>query len=363
MKYLDEYRDADLAKALLNEIHDEVSRSWVIMEICGGQTHSLVRNGLIDLLPPKIEMIHGPGCPVCVTPMVLIDQAIELAMRPEVILTTFGDMMRVPGTERSLLSAKAEGADVRMVYSPLEAVELAKREKNREVVFFAVGFETTAPANAISVLQAQAEGIGNFSLLSSHVLVPPAMEAILSDPENRVQAFLAAGHVCTIMGMREYHPISEKYAIPIIATGFEPVDLLKGIHEAVQMLENGEWGVKNAYERVVREEGNPEAQSVLEKVFRTDSRAWRGMGVIPESGYHLREEMKHFDAQHKFELRSKSSEKSNGCISGDILKGAKKPMECPFFGTSCDPEHPMGAPMVSSEGACAAYYHFKQETI
>lgn len=359
MKYLTEYRDTELSRVLLDKIQTAVTRTWNIMEVCGGQTHSLVKNGIIQMLPKEINMIHGPGCPVCVTPIALIDQAIELSLREGVIMCSFGDMLRVPGSKKSLLQAKAEGADVRMVYSPLDAVQMAKQNPEKQVVFFAVGFETTAPANALSVVQAEKMNIRNYSILTSHVLVPPAMEAILSDKESHVDGFLAAGHVCTIMGNKEYYPIAEKYKVPIVITGFEPVDLLQGIYMVIRQLENGEAKVENQYARVVMEQGNLLAQETIFDVFEIQKREWRGIGMIPDSGYELKAEYKDFDARYKFDLSDDDEfHQPNLCQAGDILKGIKKPFECPHFGKLCTPENPLGAPMVSSEGACAAYYHY-----
>lgn len=358
MKYLSEYRDAEVVKTLVNDIKAITTRPWTIMEICGGQTHSLVKNGLLEMLPKEITMVHGPGCPVCVTPISIIDEAVILAKKPEVILCSFGDMLRVPGSEKSLLQAKAEGADVRIVYSPLEAVKLAKENPEREVVFFAVGFETTAPANALSVIQADKSGIKNYSILASHVLVPPAMEAILSDPETTVNAFLAAGHVCTIMGIDEYFPIAEKYKVPIVVTGFEPVDLLQGIYMAVKQLEAGEAKVENQYARVVQREGNSLAREAIEKVFDISDRDWRGIGTIPHSGWEVNNRYQKYNARNKFNLQPIEERENKNCIAGEIMKGKKKPFDCPLFGKACNPEHPQGAPMVSSEGACAAYYHY-----
>jgi len=304
-------------------------------------------------------MIHGPGCPVCVTPRYLIDKAVYLAEKKDVILCSFGDMVRVPGTEKSLLEAKAAGADVRIVYSPLEAVRLAQRFPHKEVVFFAVGFETTAPANALAVLQAEKEGLNNFSMLVSHVLVPPAIRTLMEDPHTRIDAFLAAGHVCAVMGYWQYHDLAAKYRIPIVVTGFEPVDLLKGILAAVKQLERGEYFVENQYPRVVREEGNVAAQEIIRRVFRTGDRVWRGIGTIPRSGWHLRDEFARFDAEKKFTFDIPKAEEESECIAGDIMKGIKKPFDCHHFGRKCTPQNPLGAPMVSSEGACAAYYHFR----
>lgn len=358
MKFLSEFRNPELVEQYFKEIRQTVTRPWAIMEVCGGQTHSLVKNGILNLLPKEITMVHGPGCPVCVTPLNLIDKAVYLAEEKGVILCSFGDMLRVPGSRKSLLEAKAAGADVRILYSPLEAVELAKELPDREVVFFAVGFETTAPANALSVLHAQQQGVTNYSILASHVLVPPAIAAVMEDDESNIQAFLAAGHVCTIMGTDEYGPLVEKYRIPIVVTGFEPVDLLQGILMTVRQLEKGEYKLENQYSRVVRPEGNPAARQVMEQVFTVDDREWRGIGTIPGSGYELRPELAAYDANRKFQVNIAKAEESKECIAGQVLKGIKKPHECPQFGKKCTPASPLGAPMVSSEGACAAYYHF-----
>ena len=363
MKYLSEYRDPELVKQYLNEIHKITTRPWKIMEICGGQTHGLVKNGIIDMLPEKITMVHGPGCPVCVTPVSIIDEAVYLAKKPNVIICSFGDMLRVPGSQKSLLEAKAEGADVRILYSPLEAVQLAQENPEKEVVFFAVGFETTAPANALSIVHADKMGVKNYSILASHVLVPPAMEAILSDKENQIDAFLAAGHVCTIMGMEEYYPVVEKYKTPVVITGFEPVDLLQGILMAVQQLEKGEYKLENQYTRYVQREGNRMAKQTMEEVFDVSDRMWRGIGTIPQSGYEVNEKYKLYNSRVKFNLDLPVAPENPECISGDIMKGLKKPVQCPNFGTKCKPEHPLGAPMVSSEGACAAYYHYSDKNI
>lgn len=358
MKYLSEYRNPELAEQFLEEIQRITTKPWTLMEICGGQTHSLVKNGLLDMLPDFITMVHGPGCPVCVTSVSVIDEAIWLAEQPDVILCSFGDMLRVPGSKKSLLEAKAAGADIRILYSPLEAVQLAADNPGKEVVFFAVGFETTAPANALSVVHAHKRGINNYSILASHVLVPPAMEAILSDDENRIDGFLAAGHVCAIMGVEEYYPIAEKYQCPIVVTGFEPVDLLQGILMAVRQLESGISKVENQYTRAVQREGNKIARETIEEVFTTGDRVWRGIGNIPQSGYEVNEAYRNFNARIKFSINIEPAEENKACISGDIMKGLKKPFQCPNFGTVCKPEHPLGAPMVSSEGACAAYYHY-----
>jgi hydrogenase expression/formation protein HypD len=358
MKFLNEYRDPHLVEQYTQEIRRVVTRPWKIMEVCGGQTHSLVKNGLLQLLPPEVTMVHGPGCPVCVTPLHLIDKAVWLASRPGVILCSFGDMIRVPGSRRSLLEAKALGADVRILYSPLEAVKIAQENPDKEVVFFAVGFETTAPANAMSVLHAQKLGVKNYSILTSHVLVPPAIEAVMSDPETAIDGFLAAGHVCAIMGISEYYPIAEKYQVPIVITGFEPVDLLQGILMTVRQLENGEHRVENQYSRVVLPDGNPAARNIIGQAFDITDREWRGIGSIPGSGWELRTEFSEFDANKKFNVPLEKAPESSVCIAGQVLKGIKKPFECPEFGKKCTPSNPLGAPMVSSEGACAAYYHF-----
>jgi hydrogenase expression/formation protein HypD len=360
MKYLSEYRSPEVVEQYINEIAKITTQKWTIMEVCGGQTHSLVKNGLLNLLPDKVQMVHGPGCPVCVTPLHLIDKAVYLAEEKGVILCSFGDMLRVPGSKKSLLEAKASGADVRILYSPLEAVKLAKENPQKEVVFFAVGFETTAPANALSVIHAQREGLKNYSILTSHVLVPPAIEAVMNDDSTLIQGFLAAGHVCTIMGIDEYYPIAEKYHIPMVVTGFEPVDLVQGIYMTIKQLEEGKSEVENQYGRVVKPEGNPEARKVIETVFKVCDREWRGIGVIPNSGYELRPEFADFDANTKFDVKIEKAEESKECIAGLVLKGIKKPHECSQFGKKCTPTSPLGAPMVSSEGACAAYYHFSQ---
>ncbi len=360
MKFISEYRSPDMVGQYLEELKKTVTRPWSIMEVCGGQTHSLVKNGILNMLPEKIRMVHGPGCPVCVTPLNLIDKAVFLAEEKEVILCSFGDMLRVPGSKKSLLEAKANGADIRILYSPLEAVKLAKENPDREVVFFAVGFETTAPANALSVIHAHRLGVNNYSILASHVLVPPAIEAVMNDEESNIQGFLAAGHVCTIMGITEYYPLVDDYRIPVVVTGFEPVDLLQGILMTVRQLEKGEAKLENQYSRVVRPEGNPEAVKVIQQVFKVVDREWRGIGTIPLSGYGIRKEFEQYDANLKFDVNIEEVEESKECIAGQILKGIKKPNECPQFGKKCKPETPLGAPMVSSEGACAAYYHFHQ---
>jgi len=360
MKFLTEYRDPELAQRYLDEIKRTVTRPWTIMEVCGGQTHSLVKNGILNMLPDEINMVHGPGCPVCVTPLNLIDKAVYVAEEKGAILCSYGDMLRVPGSEKSLLEAKANGADIRILYSPLEAVKIAKENPDREVVFFAVGFETTAPANAPSVVHAKRMGLTNtnYSILASHVLVPPAIEALVSDEECVVQGFLAAGHVCTIMGMEEYYPLVEKYQVPIVVTGFEPVDILQGILMTVKQLEAGEAKLENQYSRMVRREGNQNAMDVIYEVFGVSDRMWRGIDVIPNSGYEVKESYRAFDARIKFDVNIPEAPENESCIAGAIMKGIKKPFECPNFGTKCKPENPLGAPMVSSEGACAAYYHF-----
>nr|WP_287937484.1 hydrogenase formation protein HypD [Algoriphagus sp.] len=360
MKYLSEYRNPELVKKYLDEIHQTCSRPWMIMEVCGGQTHSIVKNGLLQLLPKDITMVHGPGCPVCVTPMHLIDKAVYLALKEKVILCSFGDMLRVPGSTDSLLEAKSKGADVRILYSPLEAVKLAKDNPSKQVVFFAVGFETTAPANALSVIHAHREGLTNYSILASHVLVPPAIDAVMNDELVKIQGFLAAGHVCTIMGIEEYRPLVEKYEVPIVVTGFEPVDILHGILMVVKQLEKGECKLENQYARVVKPDGNPEAIKVIEEVFEITDREWRGVGNIPLSGYQVKEKYAVFDANKKFSIKMPKVDENPDCIAGQVLKGIKKPHECPKFGKGCSPERPLGAPMVSSEGACAAYYHFSK---
>jgi len=358
MKYIDEFRDPVLAESYVKEIKAKTTKPWNIMEVCGGQTHSLVKFGIPQLLPDEINMIHGPGCPVCVTPLTLIDKAVHLANQKDVILCSFGDMMRVPGSQMSLLDAKANGGDVRILYSPLEAVKIAQEEPDKEVVFFAVGFETTAPANALAILQAKNLDLNNFSILTSHVLVPPAIEAIMNDPECQIDAFLGAGHVCSIMGMSEYYPIVEKFNMPIVVTGFEPIDLLHGILLAIRQLESKNAEVENQYARIVTKEGNIAAKKAITDVFEIVDRDWRGIGTIPLSGYQLKDELKSFDANIKFDIDIKAVPESEVCIAGQVLKGIKKPKECPAFGKECHPENPLGAPMVSSEGACAAYYHY-----
>jgi hydrogenase expression/formation protein HypD len=358
MRYVDEYRSGEHARRFVEKIHGRVTRAWTLMEICGGQTHNLLRFGIDRMLPEAITLVHGPGCPVCVTPVEILDKAMAIAADPRVLFTSFGDMLRVPGTKEDLLRVKARGGDVRIVYSPLDAVELARRHPEREVVFFAVGFETTAPANAMAVKRAADLGLRNFSVLCSHVLVPPAMEAILASEGNVVEGFLAAGHVCTVMGFEEYEPIAEKYRIPIVVTGFEPLDLLQGIWMTVDMLEDGRIGVENQYARSVHREGNERAMAVIAEVFERCDRAWRGVGTIPGSGWRLRERYAAHDAERKFDVSGIEATESPLCIAGEVLRGRKKPHECPAFGCDCTPEHPLGAPMVSSEGACAAYHRY-----
>ncbi len=358
MKFVDEYRDPALAERLVNAINQLVTRPWTIMEVCGGQTHSIMKYGIDQLLPAQVVLLHGPGCPVCVTPVEILDKAIEIATRPDVIFCSFGDMLRVPGSQGDLLSAKAAGADVRIVYSPLDAVKLAQAHPDRHVVFLAVGFETTAPANALAVDQAARQQLENFTVLVSHVLVPPAIEAILSAPGNQVQGFLAAGHVCTVMGSAEYEPIAHRYGVPIVVTGFEPVDILQGLYMCVKQLEEGRSEVENQYARAVRAEGNRPAQELIRKVFQVIPRKWRGIGEIPASGLGLRKEYSAYDAELRFEVAGRTVEESSECMSGLILQGRQKPPDCPAFGTRCTPEQPLGATMVSSEGACAAYYRY-----
>lgn len=360
MKYVDEYRDANAAEFFRRSIHETVTRPWTLMEVCGGQTHAIVKFGIDVLLPKEVELVHGPGCPVCVTPLELIDKAIQIASRPNVIFCSFGDMLRVPGSEKDLLIVKANGGDVRIVYSPLDAVKIARDNPDKEVVFFAVGFETTAPANAMAVYQASEMGVRNFSILVSHVLVPPAIEAVMSSPQCRVQAFLAAGHVCTVMGYTEYEPLAKKYNVPIVVTGFEPLDILHGIYMCVKQLEEGRAEVENQYARAVRKEGNLLAQELVSRVFRVVPRKWRGIGEIPESGLGLTKEYEEFDAELRFDVAGYTADEPAECISGLVLQGIKKPHECPAFGTRCTPEHPFGATMVSNEGACAAYYRYRR---
>ncbi len=362
MKFVDEYRDAAAVRAVLDQIQAAVTRPWVLMEICGGQTHSIIRHGIDQLLPDQLELVHGPGCPVCVTPLELIDQAIAIAGRPGVIFCSFGDMLRVPGSEKDLFRVKAEGGDVRVLYSPLDAVNIAQQNPGREVVFFGVGFETTAPANAMAVLQAQRLNVPNFSVLVSHVRVPPAINALLSSPGNRVQAFLSAGHVCAVMGFWEYPPLAAKYTVPIVVTGFEPLDVVQGILLAVKQLESGRAEVENAYVRTVTRQGNQPAQAVIRQVFQEVDRKWRGIGTIPGSGWGLRPEFAPFDAALRFETGDLAVQESALCHAGEVLQGRLKPHQCPAFGQECTPRHPLGAPMVSAEGACAAYYNYGRFT-
>jgi hydrogenase expression/formation protein HypD len=358
MKYLSEYRDGKIARGLADEIRRAATRQWVLMEVCGGQTHTIVKQGIDQLVGEAVEMIHGPGCPVCVTPLEQIDRAMELAARPDVIFSSFGDMLRVPGSDCDLFQIRARGGDVRVVYSPLDALELARRNPEKQVVFFAVGFETTAPANAMAVWRAKELGIENFSVLVSHVTVPPAMAALLEATDNRVQGFLAAGHVCTVMGWTEYEPLAQKYQVPIVVTGFEPLDLLEGILMAVKQLEEGRHEVENQYVRSVKREGNRPAQELVQKVFQLVDRQWRGIGTIPASGLGLRPEFADFDAEIRFGLQHITAEEPAECRAGEVLRGMLKPNECAAFGTLCTPENPLGAPMVSSEGACAAYFNY-----
>ncbi len=358
MRYLSEYRDPVVARGLIDRIRKTATRQWVLMEVCGGQTHTIVKQGINELLGEAVEMIHGPGCPVCVTPLEQIDKALALAARPDVIFTSFGDMLRVPGSDCDLQQVRARGGQVRVVYSPLDALELARANPDRQVVFFAVGFETTAPANAMAVWRAKELGVPNFSILVSHVTVPPAMTAILEAPDNRVQGFLAAGHVCTIMGWTEYEPLAARYRVPIVVTGFEPLDILEGIWMAVTQLEEGRAEVENQYVRAVRRVGTPAAQDTVRRVFQLVDRRWRGIGMIPRSGLGLREEFADFDAELRFGLQDIAVEEPAECLAGLVLRGQLKPAQCPAFGTRCTPEHPLGAPMVSSEGACAAYYNY-----
>jgi hydrogenase expression/formation protein HypD len=364
MKYLEEYRDGELTRRLLDEIGRTVTRPWKLMEICGGQTHSILRSGLDQLLPASLELVHGPGCPVCVTPLEMIDRAIALGERPEVVLASYGDMLRVPGSGKDLFSVRAAGGDVRVVYSPLDALTIARENPEKQVVFFAIGFETTAPANAMAVVQAETQGLRNFSVLVSHVTVPPAISAILDSGEAGVNGFLAAGHVCAVMGYWEYEPLAEKYRVPVVVTGFEPVDIARGVLMCLRQLEEGRAVVENAYARAVRREGNVPAQAVIRRVFEPCDRAWRGIGVIPGSGYRLRDEFAGFDAEKRFpELRGIVTQESSECISGLVLQGLKKPSECPAFGIRCTPQTPLGATMVSSEGACAAYFRYGRHAV
>jgi hydrogenase expression/formation protein HypD len=360
VKYLDEFSNPEHAKRLLDQIHRITTRPWAMMEVCGGQTHSIIRHGIDQLLPDGLEMIHGPGCPVCVTPLETIDKALEIASRPDVTFCSFGDMLRVPGSASDLFRVKSAGGDVRVVYSPLDALNLARENPDRQVVFFGIGFETTAPANAMTVYQARRLGIANFSLLVSHVLVPPAIAAIMESPSCRVQAFLAAGHVCSVMGTREYPPLAERYGVPIVVTGFEPLDILEGIRRTVLQLESGRHEVENAYPRAVRDEGNPAAIAMLQDVFEVTDRPWRGIGVIPGSGWRLSERYRDLDAEYRFAVADIHTQESSVCRSGEVLQGLIKPHECAAFGRECTPRNPLGATMVSSEGACAAYYLYRR---
>ncbi len=359
MKHMAEYRKKEDAEALARAIRKITTRPWTVMEVCGGQTHAIVKYGIDELLPRDITLVHGPGCPVCVTSLELIDKAIHIASRPEVIFCSYGDMLRVPGSGKDLLAVKAQGGDVRIVYSPMDALKTATKNPDREVVFFAVGFETTAPANAASVFQAKNQNVKNYSVLVSHVLVPPAIETVLGSVQNRVQGFLAAGHVCTVMGFHEYIPLADRYRIPIVVTGFEPADILQGIHMLVRQLEEGRTVVENQYSRVVSKEGNIPAQKMIRTVFKTVHRTWRGIGEIPMSGLALNEHYERYDAEKRFDVQGISVLEPEECISGLVLQGIKKPNECPAFGRNCSPEHPLGATMVSSEGACAAYYRYR----
>lgn len=360
MKFVDEYRDADQARKYAEGLARLVTRPWTLMEVCGGQTHAIVKFGIDELLPEGVELVHGPGCPVCVTPIELIDKALEIAARPGTIFCSFGDMLRVPGSKGDLFSVKARGGDVRVVYSPMDALALARKHPDRQVVFFAVGFETTAPANAMAVYQAKRLGVGNFSLLVSHALVPPAIEAVLGAPGCRVQGFLAAGHVCMVMGYTQYEPIARRYRVPIVVTGFEPLDILGGILMCVRQLEEGRAEVENQYARCVRPEGNPAAQRQIGEVFRVVPRKWRGIGEIAASGLALREQYGRFDAARRFGVEGLAADEPAECIAGQVLQGHRKPCDCSAFGVRCTPDHPLGAPMVSSEGACAAYYRYRR---
>jgi len=358
MKYLDEYRDGGIAKKLVDEIARVQTKPWVIMEVCGGQTHSIVKNGIDHLLPKAIELVHGPGCPVCVTPLDMIDKAHAIARQPEVIFCSFGDMLRVPGSTGDLFTIKSLGGDVRVVYSPIDCLKIARANPGKQVVFFAIGFETTSPANAMLAWRAQQDGVTNVSLLVSHVLVPPAIEAILSSPRNRVQGYLGPGHVCAVVGYSEYEPLAARFHVPIVVSGFEPLDILEGILMVVRQLESGRAEVENQYSRVLSREGNPAAQKLIEKVFEVSDRKWRGVGLIPKSGLKLRAEFSAWDAELRYDVAAIDTQESEICIAGEILQGIKKPHDCPAFGTDCTPQHPLGATMVSAEGACAAYYAY-----
>jgi hydrogenase expression/formation protein HypD len=360
VKYIDEFNDPDLAKRLLDDIHATVTRPWALMEVCGGQTHSIIRHGIDQLLPEQVELIHGPGCPVCVTPLETIDKALEIASRPDVVFCSFGDMLRVPGSGKDLFRVRSDGGDVRVVYSPLDALKIARENPGKQVVFFGIGFETTAPPNAMTVHQAKRLGITNFSLLVSHVRVPPAIEAIMTSPTCRVQGFLAAGHVCSVMGTQEYPALAERFRVPIVVTGFEPLDVLEGIRRTLKQLEEGRHEVENAYPRAVPAEGNPAAKAMLADVFEVTDRAWRGIGVIPGSGWRLAEAYREFDAEHRFSVEGITTAESSLCRAGEVLQGLIKPHQCEAFGTDCTPRNPLGATMVSSEGACAAYYLYRR---
>ncbi|EST38102.1 hydrogenase formation protein HypD [Streptomycetaceae bacterium MP113-05] len=360
MKYMDEFQDPELAQRLLDDIRATVTRPWSLMEVCGGQTHTIIRHGIDQLLPEQVRLIHGPGCPVCVTPLEVIDKALAIAARPGVIFCSFGDMLRVPGTDRDLFRVRSEGGDVRVVYSPLDALRVAQQNPDREVVFFGIGFETTAPPNAMTVYQAHRLGIRNFSLLVSHVRVPPAIEAIMTSPDCQVQGFLAAGHVCSVMGVEEYPELAERHRVPIVVTGFEPLDILEGVRRTVRQLERGEHTVDNAYARAVRPEGNPAARTMLADVFEVTDRAWRGIGVIPDSGWRLSERYRAYDAEERFSVRGIRTAEPAACRSGEVLQGLIKPNQCEEFGATCTPRTPLGATMVSSEGACAAYYLYRR---
>ncbi len=363
MKYVDEYRDPQIALAIGRRIREKVTRPWVLMEVCGGQTHTLMRYGIDELLPPEVELVHGPGCPVCVTPLEMVDRAIRIASSPDVIFVSYGDMLRVPGSETDLFQAKANGADVRIVYSPIDALNIARTNPTKKVVFFGVGFETTAPANAMAVWQARAEGLTNFSMLVSHVLVPPAMRLILGSPANRVQGFIAPGHVCTVMGYSEYEPLVNEYRVPMVVGGFEPLDLLEAIFMLVAQLEEGRAELENQYARSVNADGNLAAQKIMREVFEVTDRKWRGIGSIDQSGYRLREEFAAFDAERIFGMEDVCAEEPKECISALVLQGLKKPVDCEAFGTRCTPMNPLGAPMVSTEGACAAYYQYRRHLV
>jgi hydrogenase expression/formation protein HypD len=360
VRYVEEFQDPELAGRLLERIRATATRRWALMEVCGGQTHTIIRHGIDQLLPEQIELIHGPGCPVCVTPLEMIDKALEIASRPDVVFCSFGDMLRVPGSDRDLFQVRADGGDVRVVYSPLDAVRLAQQNPGKQVVFFGIGFETTAPPNAMAVYQARRLGLRNFSMLVSHVRVPPAIEAVMRSPDCRVQGFLAAGHVCSVMGTDEYPELAERHRVPIVVTGFEPLDILEGVRRAVDQLERGAHVVENAYPRAVRPEGNPAARAMLADVFEVTDRAWRGIGVIPASGWRLSARYREFDAEHRFDVHGINTVEPAACRSGEVLQGQLKPHECEAFGTLCTPRTPLGATMVSSEGACAAYYLYRR---